>query len=264
MYTICKDIKELNEILNHDLKSVKQWLDCNKLSLNVSKTELLILGSNQRLSKIEKDDLNVSIDGVKLQQVTSCKHLGVIIDENLSWNDHVESIVKKSRSGLYMLNKVKPYVPSNTMNMIYNSLLAPYFDYCDVIWGTCNSTTRHKVQKMQNRAAKIITGGTWYDSSTAALNTLHWYNIKERYEFHLATAMYKIINGHTPSYLCNRFHVKTSGYELRGHKRLTIPIPKTEFKKRSISYSGATLWNSMTDDLKTACNISQFRAKYNI
>ena len=148
--------------------------------------------------------------------------------------------------------------------MIYNSQLAPYFDYCDVIWGTCNSTTRHKVQKMQNRAAKIITGGTWYDSSTAALNTLHWYNIKERYEFHLATAMYKIINGHTPSYLCNRFHVKTSGYELRGHKRLTIPIPKTEFKKRSISYSGATLWNSMTDDLKTACNISQFRAKYNI
>ena len=85
----------MNEILNHDLKSVKQWLDCNKLSLNVSKTELLILGSNQRLSKIEKDDLNVSIDGVKLQQVTSCKHLGVIIDENLSWNDHVESIVKK-------------------------------------------------------------------------------------------------------------------------------------------------------------------------
>ena len=77
-----------------------------------------------------------------------------------------------------MLNKVKPYVPSNTMNMIYNSLLAPYFDYCDVIWGTCNSTTRHKVQKMQNRAAKIITGGSWYDSSTVALNALQWYNKK--------------------------------------------------------------------------------------
>ena len=69
-----------------------------------------------------------------------------------------------------MLNKAKAYIPSNTMNMLYNSLLAPYFDYCDVIWGTCNISSHLKVQKIQNRAAKIITGGTRTDSSTAALD----------------------------------------------------------------------------------------------
>ena len=74
--------------------------------------------------------------------------------------------------------------------------------------------------------------------------------------------MFKIMNGHTPNYLSKRFSIKDSGYELRGYKNLDIPIPNTDFKKRSISYCGATVWNSLPDELKKACNVSHFKAKY--
>ena len=255
-------MEELNHNLNNDLCKVYNWLVRNKLSLNVKKTELIILGSNQRLSQINDDDVNVNINDVKLNRVELCKHLGVLIDENLSWNNHVQHIVKNANSSLYMFKKAKPFIPSHSLKMLYNGILAPHFDYCDTVWGTCNETTNQKLQKLQNRAAKVITGGKWYDSSTEARNTLNWKTLRERYSFHLAITMFKVMNDEAPAYLVNRFNVKVSGYDLRGYKNLAIPKPKTESRKRSISYAGATLWNSLPDALKKSCNISRFKCKY--
>ena len=92
--------------------------------------------------------------------------------------------------------------------MLYNSILPPHFDYADTVWGTCNTSSRQKVQKLQNRAAKIITGRSWFDSSTEALRDLNWNNLSDRYHFHLATSIYKVMNDLAPNYLASRFNVK--------------------------------------------------------
>ena len=262
MYATCKNVNELNRVLNNDLCNVSKWLARNKLSLNVAKTELIILGSRQRLSQINEGELNVHINETKLKRVKTCKHLGFIIDENLSWNEHVNQIVKKAAFSLYTLRKANPFVPRNIMCMLYNCILVPHFDYGDNIWGTCNVSSHDKVQKLQNRAAKIITGSTRMDSSTEARNKLKWLNLKERCQFHLAINMFKVMNGQAPNYLANRFNIKDSGYALRGYKKLSIPKPRTEFKRRSFSYCGATLWNSLPDAIKSSCNITQFKKKY--
>ena len=75
----------------------------------------------------------------------------------------------------------------------------------------------------KNRAAKIITGSARMDSSTEARNKLKWLNVKERYQFHLAINMFKVMNGQAPNYLANRFNIKDSGYALRGYENLSIP-----------------------------------------
>ena len=138
---------------------------------------------------------------------------------------------KKAAFSLYTLRKASPVVPRNIMCMLYNCILLPHFDYGDNIWGTCNVSSHHKVQKLQNRAAKIITGSARMDSSTEARNKLKWLNLKDRYQFHLAVNMFKVMNGQAPNYLANRFNIKDSGYALRGYKNLSIPKPRTEFKK---------------------------------
>ena len=148
------------------------------------------------------------------------------------------------------------------MCMLYNCILLPHFDYGDNIWGTCNVSSHHKVQKLQIRAAKIITGSARMDSSTEVRNKLKWLNLKERYQFHLAVNVFKFMNGQAPNYLANRFNIKNSGYALRGYKNLSIPKPRIEFYKRSFSYCGATLWNSLPDAIKSSCNLSQFKKKY--
>ena len=233
----------------------------NKLSLNVRKTELLVLGSKQRLCRINDENINVHFNGTKLTRVRKCKHLGVIIDENLSWHDHVQHLEKKVNPGLYYLNKARSLIPSKTLVMPYKSIIVPHFDYFNVIWGTCNQSSFHKVQKLQNRAARISTGVGRYEPATAALSTMKWHNLRERHEYHLASTMYKIMNNHVPSYLTNRFSVRDSGYNLRGHKNVLIPKPRTEFKKRSLSYKGAIHWNALPDLTKQACNILQFQKR---
>ena len=69
LYTVCKDVNDLNCTLNTDLEKVSNWLMRNKLSLNVRKTELLVLGSKKRLCRINDENINVHINGTKLTRV---------------------------------------------------------------------------------------------------------------------------------------------------------------------------------------------------
>ena len=85
------------------------------------------------------------INKTKLIRVKTCKDPGLIIDENLSRNEHVNQIVKKAAFSLYTLRKASPVVPINTMCMLYNCIL---FDYGDNIWGICYVSSHHKVQKL--------------------------------------------------------------------------------------------------------------------
>ena len=108
-----------NCTLTTDLENVSNWLMRNKLSLNVRKPELLVLGSRQRLCRISDENINVHINGTKLTRVKKCKHLGVTIDENLSWNNHVQHIEKKVKPGLYYLNKARSLIPSKTLDVLF-------------------------------------------------------------------------------------------------------------------------------------------------
>ena len=88
------NIQNINTVLNDDLARVEKWLTANKLTLNASKTEFMLIGSRQRLSTFHNPP-SLMIDGAPITQVTSTKSLGVYIDETLSWNVHVEILCKK-------------------------------------------------------------------------------------------------------------------------------------------------------------------------
>ena len=88
-------------------------------------------------------------------------------------------------------------------------------DYCDTIWATCNVNNFDMVQKLRNRAAKIITGAKWLDSSSQALLDLNWDNIKERCKYHDSVTMYKIMHNNSALYLRDRSYLKNNErYEL--------------------------------------------------
>lgn len=264
LYESSKQIDTLVDKLNQDLSRVDEWLIKNKLSLNVPKCEVMIMGTRQRLSKIDNVDVNVNINGIKLQRVDKCKHLGVTFNKNLTWQDQVDEVRKKALVGIYMLRKTKNLIPSHTQSMLYKSIIAPHFDYCNIVWGTCGTIEHNKLQILQNRSAKIITGAGYYDSATEALTQLKWNPLVDRCKYHESLAMYKIMNDLTPTYLRNRFELKDTRYELRGYKSLVIPKPNTEYKKRSLSYRGAKSWNNMDINLKQARNVGHFKRIFNM
>ncbi len=153
----------LETILNSDLKNIHQWIVANKLTLNVGKTEYMIIGTRQKLKNFSRE-MNINIGGKNVTQVVSKKALGIIIHDESRWDEQIDNISKKVSQGIGMLRRAKQFVKRETLQFLYNSMVQPYFEYCSLVWGNCGESLKEKLQKLQNRAAWVITGDT-YDIS---------------------------------------------------------------------------------------------------
>ena len=255
-------IENIDLKLNENLARVNQWLTANKLTLNTSKTEFMLIGSRQRLRTLQGSP-SLMIGEEPIKQVNYTKSLGVFIDHNLSWNIHIERLCKKIASGIGALKRTRPFVPYHTLLSIFNSLVQPHFDYCSVVWGNCSKTLSTKLQKLQNRAARIITYSNFDVNADLLIDRLGWKKLDSQRQIHRATMVYKSLNGLAPHYLREKFVERNTltDYSLRDSEgKLAIPLPHTNFMKNSFSYSGAVLWNTLPVELRQASSLRTFRS----
>ena len=166
-------IHDVQAAVNSDLENLRKWLVANKLSLYVAKTEFILIGSKQMIKKISDPHPNVHIENEKIKQVYECKTLGVTIDQR-SWKSNTEHICKKICGGISAIRRVKPHVNKETLISIYNALVRPYFDYCCEVWDVFSETQSQQLQKLQNRAARIILNMTNDINHTVGLRALGW------------------------------------------------------------------------------------------
>ena len=152
-----KSTARFHQEINHDLSNFQNWPLANQLSLNVLKTEYMYFASDYNLSNLGIFAIDpLKIDEQTITRVQSTKSLGVVFDQRLVWKEHVDSLCK-SVSGLAALKQARQDVPQDTLLTVYNAVIKPFFDYCDVLWGNLIETLTARLQKLQNRAARIIT-----------------------------------------------------------------------------------------------------------
>ena len=262
IFTSAKDPAELTSKLNSDLNNINHWLISNKLQHHSSKTKLMYVASKHNLNKIN-GDTPVMLNGQPIPRIHSIPCLGVTLDETLSWEEHIEAICKKVGAGIGMLKRIKPFVPAQMLQPIYSAMIQPYFDYCSPLWHTCNKTLKDKLQKYQNRAARIIAGASYEIRSADVLQTLKWENLESRRVITKATLMYKILNDHSAQNLkelLTRRNSLQTAYDLRNSQNdLALPKPRCEFLKKSFKYSGSKLWNNLSPEAKEAQSICSFK-----
>ena len=172
-------IIDIQTKLNNDLENIHHWLLANKLTLNKDKTEYMIVGSRQRISKIEGDP-EVKLGNCNIKRVKETKTLGVIIDDQLKWNAHIGNVVTKVSKAIGMIRRMKNIVPQSTLISVYNAIVQPHFDYCSLVWDIGNVYSLEKLQKMQNRAARVITGRSYEVRSETILQDLGWQPLIEK------------------------------------------------------------------------------------
>ena len=107
-------------LIEEDSQSLVKWLANNKLTINVLKTEFLIIGSKTRLSRLE-DDLNISVEGESIYRSPYHKSLGFVIDESIDWEDHINAVIKKANCGISVLRSARPYLPLEVLQTMYRS-----------------------------------------------------------------------------------------------------------------------------------------------
>ena len=184
-----QDIVSQNDIINNELQEICNWFQANKLSVNASKTNYMVLGTHHSTRKfidinqdiniltdsessgsrdVEKVKLKVKLDDVSLNRVSSTKFLGVIIDENLTWKNHIDAISKTISRNIGMLTKLKHFVPENILYSLYFTLILPCINYGVLIWGKTCKTYLDKIFKLQKWAIRTISN-SHYRSHTGPL-----------------------------------------------------------------------------------------------
>jgi hypothetical protein len=134
----------------------------------------------------------VTVLNKPIKQVFQCKTLGVTVDENLSWKSNNESICSKISSGIYALKQIKKFVDIKTFISVYNAFTQPYFSYCCEVRDVFGETQSKRLQKLQNRAARVIGSVPNDVDQQTVLDLLGWKTLKEQRLKTKAKTMFKV------------------------------------------------------------------------
>ena len=154
--TRVNDVKDVENKVIPDLIKMCDWLKANKLSLNALKTELMLLGTTRNIRKIGSL-LAIRICSHLIRRVYKSRYLGFVVDDKLSWTEHMAYISSKIKRNINVMKRTKRFIPNDTLIMLYRSVVEPYMRYCNTTWCNCG-VILSRLQTLENRAARVITG----------------------------------------------------------------------------------------------------------
>ena len=137
---------ELEQATNSELNNLYNWLKANKLSLNIAKTEFMVISTRQRFLAENCSEINIQLDGHPISRVEHTKSLGLNIDDRLSWSNHIKDLCRKISSAIGALRRIRPLISQSTAVQLYNALIQPHFDYCTPVWNGLSSYLCEKLQ----------------------------------------------------------------------------------------------------------------------
>ena len=141
------------------------------------------------------------MNGVKVEEVSSHKHLGLTLASNLSWNLHIDNIHNAAAKRLGILRHVTGKVPRKTLEHLYKVLVRPCLEYSCTVWGNCNKTQSHILESLQNEAARLCTAAMAHTSIEKLQNELGWPSLSLRRQYLSCVMFHSIIQGNCPQYL---------------------------------------------------------------
>ena len=165
-----------------------------------------------------------------------------------------------------MLRKLKHLLPVHCVETIYKSTVQPHIDYCLPVWGYTSNCNMYKIQRMQNRAARIITGNFDFNVRGVELvKQLGWQSVSQRRDYFTCLTVFKCLRDLAPSYLQDLFTFRHDLAQLDlitrsfGRDDLSVPLVNKQSYTQSLQYNGANLWNSLPPNLRQIESLNTFK-----
>ena len=171
----------LQDGVNNDLAIIAEWLKVNKLSLNIKKTHFMCFSAKYK----SRPGISLQIDGEAIAEVNKSKFLGVVIDNKLSWKDHISFVCRKVARGIGVIIKARKVLHNESLKCLYYSFIYPYMIYCNPVWGSACKTNIESLQVLQKRAVRIILGVHPRSPSEPLFTTLKFLNCKNIFKKYL-------------------------------------------------------------------------------
>ena len=256
-----KDAESLSRKATDTLTKIMKWIDANKLSLNLNKTSYIIF-SNKPIN-----DLKIKINNIELNRAANAKILGLTIDDKLTFKEHINNLVSRLSRYLYMLIKLRNFVPLYILRKLYYSLIHPHLLYCLPIYGTTSNSVIHPVIVTQKRFIRLISNTRdFYRYTQPLFKNLKILQFKDLLNISLLKEIHKIIHNNACDFLLANFHSNqarrvANQINLRNNTYINPPFCRLKKATQSVSYKAAKLYNSMPQDIKTENSTKSFTKK---
>ena len=190
--------------LNNDLDTLGKWISANKLSANLIKTEYMIIVTSAKLNTLDYSPI-IELNGKPIARATETPGLGLIVDETLTWEPYVQHLSTKMASAISAIKQAN-FLPKKSLVTLYQSLVESRLRYCNTVWGNCGETLKNKLQRLQDRAAQVVTK-TKYGSiePDVLFQELGWLNVQQLIDLDTAAMLHKAVHKTAPPYLSELF-----------------------------------------------------------
>ena len=250
----------VTDTLQKCLSDIKNWMVANKLKLNESKTEIIVISTNTQL---KKNLLScVSFAGEPICPTGQARNLGVVFNSALNFENHVSYICKSAYFYIRNIYRMRKYMDKATTDALVRALITSRVDYCNSLLGNVPKYVLHRLQTIQNVSARLICRIPRGHHITPTLKELHWLPIEQRIKYKQLVLTYKIIHGKAPRYLADVLHQYAPSRSLRSAQKHLLPVPKTRLKTfgdRAFSVQAPRLWNLLPNDLKLLPSLELFK-----
>ena len=247
-----QDFDVLSNRINFELSKISDWLSINKLSLNVDKTKYMIFHNRQR--KVDSyNQLSLKINDTPIKQTPTFNFLGIVINENLNWNNHIVYISQKINPVVALINRLKHQIPVRILKMIYNSLILSRLHYGNLLWGDKPGS----LIKLNKRAIRAIVGAGCNIHTNPIEKNLNLLSLPDIHQMKLLC----IYKQHIDSNLPHNLHLMFQNINIE-----ELPeYPRSSGYRATIRYELPTYLHSAPTDLLAKVETVNYKSyKWNV
>ena len=245
---------------------IRGWMLQNRLMLNDSKTELMIIGTPKQTSKLNLNGITVGNSVIKPS--VNARNLGVQLDTHLNMEYHITNTCKSAYHMIYNLRRIRKFLDKGSTKTIVHACITSKLDYCNgLLYGIPDSQIG-RLQRVQNTCARLICGCSKFSRITPLLRDLHWLPVRQRISFKILLIVYKALLGQTPTYISEllKFKPNKHTHNLRSSlDTLLLQIPsyktKTTLGDRAFACAAPKLWNNLPLEIRKSPSLNVFKSK---
>uniref|UniRef100_A0A3B3H962 Reverse transcriptase domain-containing protein n=1 Tax=Oryzias latipes TaxID=8090 RepID=A0A3B3H962_ORYLA len=250
------DLEPVNTLLNCIL-DIKLWMAENFLQLNQDKTEVLIIGPEDKREMILPHFHNF--------KPSQCvRNLGVLFDSELNFIPHIKNVVKTGFYHLKNIARVRPFLSLASTEVLMHAFIFSRLDYCNALLSGLPKKSLSNLQLLQNSAARVLTRTRGREHITPVLKSLHWLPVRFRIDFKILLMVYKCFYGLGPDYLNDILLKYEPSRTLRSSGAGLLVVPKVRTKtygEASFCHHGPRLWNGLPENLRAAETVEVFKKR---
>ncbi len=243
------------------LIDVKSWMVNNRLKLNDSKTEVLVVVRKQQRQHVQ--NIKVKVGDSEIVPSKCVRNLGGVLDEDLTMAYQVKSVVKGMNFHIKRLGKVRQYLDKETCARVIHATVTSRPDYHNALLTGIHEKHLRHLQVTQNNAARLLTRSGRRDHMTPVLQQLHWLPVTKGVDFKVLTLIYKALHEENcPDYLRTMFPLYTPTRNLRSSNdrcRIDVPTTKNYYGDRSVTVHGGNIWNKLPLDIRTCASLQSLK-----